>query len=235
MSLKFTRQKDRHFLLSLVYKIDKLLPLSSRLKLKLYLNLEWIFERMAHEKSFKVFRNHNIRNDSFKFIERFLLPTQTVLDVGCGSGELSHLLAQHTKHVLGIDHHSDTIHAARKRFSGSNLEFRFVDAQEFLTENKTHFDVLILSHVLEHLETPEIFLLNFKRFFDYIYLEVPDFDRTPLNSYRKEVDATLIYSDSDHIWEFDRKDMGELFHKSGLAVVESEFRFGTQQFWCKTS
>lgn len=235
MSLKFTRQKDRHFLLSFFYKLDKLLPVSQKRKLKLYLDLEWIFERLAHEKSFRSFADHPVRMESFRFLRNFLLPSQNVLDLGCGGGDLSHMISTHTKAVVGVDHNKHLTEVAGKTFSAPNLKFISTDVFEFLKGNSDKFDVLILSHLLEHLEKPEDLIASYKQFFEFIYIEVPDFERSHLNVYRKHLNTKLIYSDSDHIWEFDREDMARVIRDTGLTIWGQEYKFGAQKYWCKTN
>jgi hypothetical protein len=39
-------------MLSLVYRVGKLFPLTPRRKFKLFLDLSWIFSRLAHEQIF---------------------------------------------------------------------------------------------------------------------------------------------------------------------------------------
>lgn len=77
--------------------------------------------------------------------------------------------------------------------------------------------------------------MDFKDRFSFIYIEVPDFDRYYLNHYRKDLKLSLIYSDNDHINEFDRWEMKSLLKECGIAIIESEFIFGIQRFWCKTN
>ena len=69
MFLKFSRKKKRHYLLSFFYKLDRLFPFSKERKLKLYLDLEWIFERLAHEKSSLVVNDHSVRTKTFDFLK----------------------------------------------------------------------------------------------------------------------------------------------------------------------
>ncbi len=233
MSLKFSRQKDRHFLLSILYKLDKLMPFSKEAKLRLYLDLEWIFDRLAHEQSFRVFRDHPVRLKTFQFLRAHLSHDHRVLDLGCGSGDLSAQMASHVHRVVALDHNPSLIEVAKKNHSQDNLEFQCAEANDYLSSNHDAFDVLVLSHVLEHLDEPEAFLSGYKLFFRYFYLEVPDLERTPLNTYRHQLKVRLQYSDNDHIWEFDRDDMQELIRKCNLKVVASEFRYGVQKYWCE--
>jgi len=233
MSLKFTRKKDRNYILSLFYWIDKVLPLSRRAKLRLYLDLEWAAERLAHEKSFRVFEEHPVRTRSFDFLARHLTARYRVVDLGCGSGDLSLQIAAKTKHVVAIDHSTQLIAEARQKSTLQNLEFKEGNALDFLTSASEPFDVLILSHILEHLDEPETFLKQHLKFARFFYIEVPDWERTPLNAYRQKVNAGLQYSDNDHIWEFDRVDMQGLIHTCGLTIIDHEFRYGVQKYWCE--
>jgi SAM-dependent methyltransferase len=235
MFLKFARKKNRHFLLSFFYKLDKFFPLSNKTKLKLYLDLEWIFERLAHEKSFREFKDHPVRSKSFYFLKSKLHRDFSVLDLGCNTGELTHLISTQTKKVIGIDFNRELVLKAQQNFVQANLQFLHGEAMAYLHENTHRFEVLILSHILEHLDTPALFLQDFKKFFSFIYIEVPDFERTPLNNYRHELNSALVYSDSDHIWEFDRVGITDIINEAGLEILDSEFRHGVQKYWCKVT
>ncbi len=235
MSLKFSQKKKRNFILTLFYWIDKLIPISRRAKLRLYLDVEWSSERLAHEKSYQVFATHPVRMKSFDFLKRHLASSQKVVDIGCGNGELSRLIALEVLQVIAIDHNADLQKLENQSSSPSNLTFRNSDAIEFFRNVSEFYDVIILSHVLEHLDEPLDFLTNHRKFARFIYIEVPDFERTPLNVYRNELNMGLQYSDNDHIWEFTRKDMAGLFAESGLVIIDQEFRFGAQKYWCSCS
>ena len=69
MGIQVPREKPRSLLLSLLYRLLKL-PLPSKAKFKLFLNLEWIFDRLSHEMSFRVYRadNHPVRLFSKAFL-----------------------------------------------------------------------------------------------------------------------------------------------------------------------
>jgi hypothetical protein len=133
-----------------------------------------------------------------------------------------------------VDHNPQLVELARRNHALPNLSFDNVDALTCLASNPGSVDLLVLSHILEHMDNPLTFLLQSKSHCQFIYIEVPDFDRTPLNAYRRQLNTRLQYSDNDHIWEFDREDMVTLIREAGLKLVDSEFRFGAQKFWCQT-
>ena len=81
-------------------------------------------------------------------------PGQRVLDVGCGTGYLSRLVARSVgPHgvVLGIDPSASMLHyTSQKTASTGNCEFQ-VAAAEALPFPGDHFDVVVSSLVLHHL------------------------------------------------------------------------------------
>ncbi|MBI3500635.1 MAG: methyltransferase domain-containing protein [Bacteroidetes bacterium] len=235
--MKLPRHKKRNLLLSVIYRLHKIFFLSKNTKLKLYLNLEWIFDRLAHEMSFKVYApdKHPFRIHSKKFILEFINENHSVLDLGCHIGDISFIIAQKAKKVIGIDYSKDAITKAKIKYQKDNLIFHHCEASEFLKNNKEHFDILILSHILEHLNNPEEFLLKYKNYFNHIYIEVPDFDRYYLNHYRKDLGLNLIYSDEDHISEFDRYELNKLLNHCGLKILKAEYIFGMQKIWCEVN
>lgn len=234
MGVKISRKKKHIFLLSFIYRAQKLLPLSSKAKLKLFLNLEWIFERLAHETSFKLYKRdeHPVRQQTKKFILDNISPDAVVLDLGCNTGDLSFFMAEKVKEVVGIDYDQKLIDIAQKENIKPNLTFYCREALEYLKENSKQFDVLILSHILEHLDDPKQFLTDFKKHFKFIYIELPDFDKSYLNQYRKNLNVPLIYSDDDHISEFDRFELAALLKDCNIKILKEEYRFGVQKLWC---
>ncbi len=235
MGIKLDRKKPRLILMSLIYRISNILPFSNIAKFRLFLNLEWIFDRLSHEMSFRIYsdENHPVRIYSKTFILEFIEESFSVLDLGCKHGVLSNFIAAKAKKVVGIDFDEEAIKVARNKFQKNNLNFEVGEASEYLNKQTEKFDVLILSHILEHLENPRIFLLQFKEHFELIYIEVPDFDRYYLNHYRKDKKLNLIYSDNDHVHEFDRYELREIINDCKLQILKAEYIFGIQKIWTK--
>ena len=237
MGIRLPRRKKAHMLLSVIYRTQKLLPISAERKLRLFLDLEWIFERLALESSFKVysFQDHPIRQHALRSILSRIEAHHTVLDLGCKTGDLGWEIAGKAAHVVGIDHDSQAIETALRTRKRSNLEFHCTDALDFLKKNDRKFNVLILSHILEHLDDPKDLLNDFKDFFELIYIELPDFEKSYMNQYRKDLASDLIYSDDDHVTEFDRNELAALVQECGLEILEREYRFGMQRIWCRVN
>lgn len=235
MSIEINRKKSKSFWLTFFYRLHKLLPISKKAKFRLFLQWEWIFDRLAHEASFQNYseKDHPFRIYFYKFILNYLPKDSIILDLGCKQGDIAAGLAVSAKKVVGVDHDKVAIKEAHKKYQAANLEFIHEDAFNYLDQTNLKFDVLILSHLLEHLDDRKSFLEKLKKHFKYVYIEVPDFDKTYLNHYRKDIGEKLIYTDNDHVIEFGREDLHQLLMECKINIVASEYRFGIQRLWCE--
>lgn len=221
--------------MSLLYRLSKVPFVGKKTRFGILLDLEWIFERLSHEASFDYYSvaNHPLRNYSNAYILNLLKPTDRVLDLGCHAGQITAILAEKAQEVVGIDYDETAISTAKKLHQKPNLTFIHDDVVNYLQHNERQFDVLILSHILEHLDNPEKIVLACKPYVNYIFIELPDFDKSYLNHYRQDLNRNLIYSDADHVSEFDRLEIKQLIQNCGFTVLESEYRFGVQRHWCQ--
>ncbi len=237
MFVNLPRVKSRVWLLTVTYRGMRafLRWMSPQKRLALFLDLEWIFARLSHEESFRHYGNlnHPLLEGSVRYLSSKMKGRERVLDLGCGHGDISYLLAQAGHEVVGIDHASEHIASAVKNYQHEGLSFECRDAAEYLRANKIKFDALVLSHVLEHLDDPIGFIRTFSGFFRHIFIEVPDFDCSYLNGYRLNAGAKLVFSDSDHVIEFDRDELLRTVKEAGLVVEDQEFRYGVLRVWCR--
>ncbi len=81
-------------------------------------------------------------------------PSLRVGDLGCGTGQLSALLAPHVASVVAVDGSADMLQAARARLADlDNVEVRR-GALEALPIDDAQLDVAVLALVLHHLPDP---------------------------------------------------------------------------------
>jgi len=78
-----------------------------------------------------------------------------LLDVGCGGGKLAHLIAaaRPNVRVVGLDASEPMLRSARRRFVGSNVEFRLGMIEESGFSSEFDFALTVLS--FHHWEEPE--------------------------------------------------------------------------------
>lgn len=86
-----------------------------------------------------------------------------VLDIGCGYGYGSALLAGVAARVDGIDFHAPAIASARREYPADNLHFHHHDANTRLPFEDGVFDLVVSSEVLEHIHHQEGLLNEIKR------------------------------------------------------------------------
>ena len=112
MGLKFKRKKPKHLLLSIFHRIYKFNILPLKVKFKLYLDLSWIFDRLSHSLAMKYYsiENNPIRTSTMMFLSKNF----TVLDIGCGTGDLTNLISDHVHKIDAIDHNIITIDNGKK-------------------------------------------------------------------------------------------------------------------------
>ena len=235
MGVRLQREKKKQLWHSVLYRFWNLPFLSVKTKQKIFLNLEWVFDRLAHEYSFKIYdeENHPVRLHTRKYLQKLINKSHSVLDLGSDEGVMSNYLADFAERVVGVDYDAEAIAIADKNYNKPNLKFIVADALDYLADENNKFDVLVLSHILEHIEEPEAFLKQFVPHFKYVYVEVPDFEKHYLNYYRKDLGLSLVYSDIDHVSEFDRDELAQILEDSNLKIIQSEFRHGVQRFWCE--
>jgi len=237
MHLELPREKERVWLLSIIYRVNLLLAkvLPPQGLLKLLLDLEWIFCRLATEQSGQLYsrESHPSKIESYPFILEEIHPEETVLDLGSFLGHMSWAISLKAKEVVGVEIVSERFEAATRLFKRDNLSFVNEDIIDYLAHTDRVFDVIIISHVLEHLCNPLEFLRSISKSFKRVYIEVPDFDATPLNLMRLDAGSKLIYTDADHVFEFDRRELRKLIGMAGLDIEKESFSFGVIRVWCK--
>lgn len=223
MGVRLPRKKPRNLLASVVNRLHHLIP--SKMRLGIMLDLAAVTNRLALEDAAAAGLDIWTENP---FLQRHIRPSDRVLEIGCSAGRVLSTVA--AKERVGVDYNREAIELGRKEHP--DLTLIAGEARDYLSTAKP-FDVLILSHVLEHIDDPEHFLASLKGRFERIYIEVPDFEWNPLNGVRRAKGRDLIYMDGDHIAEFDRDELKDIFRSVGFEVIDSEFRWGFIRYWLR--
>lgn len=153
------------------------------------------------------------------FVER-VQPGDRVLDVGSGKGELAHdLVARAGAEVVGIDNDPRHLAFARERFVDDRLTFVEGDALSALPAG--HFDVVVLSNVLEHVPDRVALL---RRLVEEatparVLVRVPALARDWTVPLREEV-GLPHFSDPGHHVEYDVETLTRELAEAGLRVTE---------------
>ena len=240
MGIKISRAERVPLIVRLAYLLNRIPRRSNKSRLGLLLDLEWIFSHLCHEASFTAFSNseHPLRIVTRDLLLRVFPREAQVLDLGCGSGDLLAILGEISADVVGVDQSAEQVDLARLHLAEKGLDNVRVfatDGVEYLQGVDAPVDVVVMSHILEHLEDPSAILRDVAELCSFVYVEVPDFESQISNEFRRLLGRPLIFSDLDHIWEFDRREITELLEGAGLMVLETDHRLGMLRLWCSSS
>ncbi|MEA2137504.1 MAG: hypothetical protein QOG56_654 [Solirubrobacteraceae bacterium] len=201
--LSFPRHKPGSPAVAAVYRLQPAIErvVGRRRRLTWLLGMEKLFWRLAYEAAGAAYGD-SFQNQALavrpETLERWLPQDARVLDFGCGHGRAARVIAPMVREVVGVDVEASKIELARARNTCANARFEVGDARAMLGER---FDAVMLLHVVEHVDDPVRLLAEIGRVAARVIVEVPLFDRDPLNTVRLDVGADFS-SDADHLREY---------------------------------
>jgi SAM-dependent methyltransferase len=97
----------------------------------------------------------------------------SILDVGCGKGAITHLLKKKNNRVLGVDISETAIKKAKAKFPA--IDFQVLKANDVLSLNQK-FDLVVCIETLSYMENWKEFIENISKIskYFYVYLYVPE-------------------------------------------------------------
>lgn len=172
----------------------------------------------------KQFQNHVC--EIVEFINRnCTFQNKKVLEIGCGTGYFLNCIAK-DYHCTCIGYDPSYV---TEKLESENKNISFV--QKFFTEDDIYFcsekpDIIIMRHVLEHLQNPLEMLQILKKALkenggDIIYIETPSYDWIVENN-------TLFDYIYEHCSYFSDSFLPVLFKMAGLEIITFKHTFGGQ-------
>ena len=119
---------------------------------------EYTGERMSKGHSLETEVEHFHRY----YVARHLAAGLDILDIACGEGYGSALLAQVARSVVGVDVDPAAVGHARQTYDGSNLSFREGSATAIPVPDSS-IDLLVSFETLEHFDDHDAFFREAKR------------------------------------------------------------------------
>lgn len=148
---------------------------------------------------------------------RGFLQSGRVLDVGCASGVLINKLAKAGYSADGVDWSEDAITFASKYALG-----HFVVAEASLSNIKGEelYDMIVASHIVEHLEKPQDLLAGVKRLLKpngYFCITTPNLQWYESQSAWRNISSIFDY---DHVACYTHSGLVKLLSKAGFRAVK---------------
>jgi len=153
------------------------------------------------------------------FLTQHSIAVQSILDLGCGTGAVITELQRRNiaERYVGADYSPEAIAYLTAHSSG--IQTQVADLSGDLVSIPGAFDLVLVVHVLQHLESPDQFLRNMLNLdFRFLIVEVP-LEDLPLNRvvsrlgmHDKNPTGTLQF--------FNKKSVKELLTRNGLRVID---------------
>lgn len=177
-------------------------------------------------KAIETLLNHDVEpRQLLRFLARASVSTRArprVLDVGCGYGRNLKLLRDAGYEVLGVDVNPITVEANRK------AGLACVSAAEFPSLNEGRFDVVLMSHIIEHF-APEALLGFIDGYLDRLNAGGHLIVVTPLMS-------PYFYDDFDHVKPYQPAGLMMVFGASAAQVqFSSRNKLALVDIWFRRS
>ena len=119
----------------------------------------------------------NRSRNFYKYIKLFSKEKLKILDVGCGTGDISAYLYDKGNFLTSLDVSNMMIAKSSSRFFEKSINWVVIDESGHLPLDNTKFDVVIISSVLEYHMNPELLISESYRVLKkpgFLIFTVPD-------------------------------------------------------------
>ena len=179
---------------------------------------------------------HNMADNSFlylfktlnKIIKSEMIIKKNLLDVGCGNGFLTKIIANNFENIHAIDSSTSAIEQAKKEYSG-----KIIFSKNNLDELKSdkQFNCITLIEVIEHLYSPDKMLQDLNKI---SFKDTRIIISTPYHGFIKNLLIILTGKFNTHfspLWEnghikfFSKSTLVEICRRNGF-IIEKIFYSG---------
>lgn len=236
--IEFSREKQYSLRIRICYRFYYLARkfLKSEKLLTHLLDFTWLFQRIAQEQTYYLVKTLQETDDILRprnltDILESTVKDQKVLDFGGGTGVVTHALLENGNSVVYLDHSQDASNSAVTKFSNYPNFTLLLPENLLACENKS-FDLVVLSHVLEHVEDRASLLEQLRELTRKIHIEVPDYSSDPLN-YVRSIFQLPVHKDDDHVVEFTIESLKSLLLEVDLTIEKIKVRDGCIVALCR--
>lgn len=155
----------------------------------------------------------------YSYCKQYLLSKKIILDVGSGLGHALVWFEEEGHIVTGIEPDPKNVELINKKLNQGNCIHGYVEEIDL----NTKFDIIWMSHVLEHLIRPDLFLEKIKNNLkknSIFFIEVPDCENN------ETFHDSLL---APHTFHFSKNALTKLVERTGFSVISCDsFRPATK-------
>lgn len=154
-------------------------------------------------------------------LEQSIPKDATVLDLGCGVGDYTYLIAQKAKKVIA----TDVQDVYQDQYRAPNIEFKIADAIKIPFADG-QFDVVVALDLIEHIEDDQKFVDEAWRVLrpgGILFLETPNLNRLSVFGRKRKFPLVLgrdHLGECVHIREYSKKMLEKLFAQCQLKSLK---------------
>jgi 2-polyprenyl-3-methyl-5-hydroxy-6-metoxy-1,4-benzoquinol methylase len=176
---------------------------------------DYLSYELANEAAFLKLQQLALKDAGFAKIEKTLFAKVThpaILDIGCATGALIAYLRDNGWHVTGVEISPSADYAKNER----KLDVRNIPLEEnHFTSNS--FDVILASHLIEHLNDPKTFLEETYRILKpngVIFITTPDISGFQSRLFGSRWRSAIF----DHLYLFSRYTLKKMLKTVGFKI-----------------
>jgi SAM-dependent methyltransferase len=151
-----------------------------------------------------------------------------VVDMACGEGYGTGVLARHARRVTGVDANPDAFEHANAKYTQAGVRF----VRDLIETYIEPCDAVVFLQTIEHVKQPEKVLAHFKQMADVVYVSTPNVltlappgaDKSDNPWHLREYRAREFRALCERT--FDRVELYGLFHARKLRLHELALRAG---------
>ncbi len=174
---------------------------------------------ISSEKDWTEEKYHNIltKGITSNFIKNLLIEvkkfkTNSVLDIGCGTGYITKRISLVKPKVIGCDIDKEKLVLAKK-YTKNKIRFKHVNDKKLPFKDNS-FDLIICSEVLEHIEDIDFFLTEIKRVGKkFLLITVPNEPYFRIANFLRLKNVLEFGNGHGHINHFNKKTLKKVFPK----------------------
>lgn len=156
-------------------------------------------------------------------LEKYIddLDGKYILDIGCGGGHTLEIARREGMIPFGIELNHNRVKYVQNTWGIENVFNQ--DIKGFAQHFDGTLDIVIMSHVLEHIADPIPFIKNVCRVMhkeSICLVSVPNYDSAVRRVFRRKWNGLVV---NQHIWHFNSHSLSKLLDKGGLEVIGTEY------------